>query len=71
MLGCEETGVVRISAEDGRVTGWLDLSGLRNQLPSPNRAEVLNGIAFDPATGRFMITGKYWPKMFEVEISGN
>lgn len=63
--------IVRISAEDGRVTGWLDLSGLRNQLPSPNRAEVLNGIAFDRTNGRFLVTGKYWPKMFEVEISGN
>lgn len=63
--------IARISAEDGTVTGWLDLSGLRNQLPVPNRAEAFNGIAFDPATGRFIVTGKYWPRMFEIEINGN
>jgi glutamine cyclotransferase len=62
--------IARISAEDGRVTGWLDLSGLRNQLPSPNRADVVNGIAFDSASGHFLVTGKYWPQMFEIEITG-
>lgn len=62
--------IVRISADDGRVTGWLDLSGLRNQLPSPNRADVINGIAFDVASGHFLVTGKYWPQMFEIEITG-
>lgn len=62
--------IVRISAEDGRVTGWLDLSGLRNQLPAPNKADVLNGIAFDAVTGHFLITGKYWPQMFEIDITG-
>ena len=61
--------IARISAEDGRVTGWLDLAGLRRQLPAPNRAEVLNGIARDPASGNFLVTGKYWPRMFEIRIS--
>ncbi len=62
--------IARISAEDGRVTGWLDLSGLRNQLPVPNHAEVLNGIAFDRASGHFLVTGKFWPRMFEIEVTG-
>lgn len=61
--------IARISPEDGRVTGWLDLSALRKQLPRPNRAEVLNGIAHDPATGRFLIAGKLWPTTFEIEIT--
>jgi glutaminyl-peptide cyclotransferase len=61
--------IARISAADGRVTGWLDLSALRKQLPRPNRAEVLNGIAHDPATGNLLIAGKLWPKMFEIRIS--
>lgn len=61
--------IARISADDGRVTGWLDLSALRKQLPRPNRAEVLNGIAHDPATGNLLIAGKLWPKMFEIRIS--
>jgi glutamine cyclotransferase len=62
--------IVRISPQDGRVTGTLDLSGLRNQLPRPNKADVLNGIARDPATGNLLVTGKLWPKMFEIQIEG-
>jgi glutamine cyclotransferase len=61
--------IARISPDDGRVTGWLDLAGLRQQLSQPNRAEVLNGIAFDPATGHLLVTGKYWPQMFEIKIT--
>jgi glutaminyl-peptide cyclotransferase len=60
--------IARISPSDGQVTGWLDLSGLRNQLSQPNRAEVLNGIARDPASGHLFVTGKYWPQMFEIKI---
>jgi glutamine cyclotransferase len=62
--------IARISAADGSVSGWLDLSGLRRQLPASVRAEVLNGIAREPSSGRFLITGKYWPRMFEIEVSG-
>ncbi len=64
----ETERIARISPESGRVTGWLDLSALRNLLPRPNRAEVLNGIAHDPATGHFWVTGKNWPLMFEIEL---
>lgn len=60
--------IARIDPQSGKVTGWLDLAGLRKQLPRPNKAEALNGIAHDPATGHFLITGKLWPKMFEMEI---
>jgi glutamine cyclotransferase len=62
--------VARISAETGKVTGWLDLSSLRGKLPRPHRGEELNGIARDPATGNFLVTGKLWPKMFEIKING-
>jgi glutamine cyclotransferase len=61
--------IARISPSDGRVTGWLDLSGLRHQLPTPNKAEVLNGIAFDKTSGHLIVTGKYWPAMFEIQLS--
>jgi glutaminyl-peptide cyclotransferase len=61
--------IARISPETGRVTGWLDLSGLRNLLPRPNRAEVLNGVAHDPDTGHLWVTGKNWPLMFEIELT--
>ena len=61
--------IVSISPEDGQVTGWLDLAGLRKQLTPPNRAEALNGIAHDPASGNLLVTGKYWPQMFEIRIA--
>lgn len=60
--------IVRISPESGAVTGSLDLSALRKQLPNSSRAEAMNGIALDPATGHLIVTGKLWPKMFEIKI---
>lgn len=60
--------IVRFSAETGKVTGWLDGSGLRKRLTPYPKSEVLNGIAHNPKTDRFLITGKYWPEYFEVEI---
>ncbi|MFT3990493.1 MAG: glutaminyl-peptide cyclotransferase [Luteolibacter sp.] len=60
--------IARISLKDGRVTGWLDLSGLRRQLPGPSRAEVLNGIALMPDGKHLLVTGKYWPKMFQIQV---
>jgi len=60
--------IARIDPESGHVTGWLDLSDLRPQLPTPNRAEVLNGVAYDEKTGNLLVTGKYWPRMFEIKL---
>lgn len=60
--------IARISPEDGQVNGWLDLTGLKNQLTPSDRAEVLNGIAWDKATGHLLVTGKYWPQMFEIKL---
>lgn len=60
--------IARIDPKSGRVTGWLDLKNLRSQLAKPHRAEVLNGIAHDAKTGNFLITGKYWPALFEVQV---
>jgi len=61
--------IIRINPGNGRVTGSLDLSSLRALLPQPNRAEVLNGIAYDPSTKNFLVTGKFWPLVFDVAIS--
>ena len=57
--------ILRIDPRDGRVTAVIDASGL---LPPEERrmVDVLNGIAWDPAKKTFLITGKLWPKMFEV-----
>lgn len=61
--------IARISPSDGHVTGWLDLSGLRHQLSESKKSEVLNGIAYDKASGHLIVTGKYWPEMFEIQVS--
>lgn len=55
----------------GKVIGWLDMSDLAGELRqrSPS-AEVTNGIAYNPATGTYYVTGKRWPDMFELRISG-
>jgi glutamine cyclotransferase len=60
--------IARISPANGRVIGWIDLKGLmpREQLSSDGA--VLNGIAFDSAHNRLFVTGKLWPKIFEIEI---
>lgn len=60
--------IARISPADGRVLGWVDLSGI---LPKAERAgadAVLNGIAYDAASDRLFVTGKLWPKLFEIKI---
>lgn len=64
----EEDFLVRIDPGTGRVTEYIDATGL---LQGDDRigAEVLNGIAYDPTAGTFYITGKWWPKMFEVRFS--
>ena len=59
--------IVRIAPETGQVTGWIDLKGLL----SPHEAvgvDVLNGIAYDAAADRLFVTGKWWPKLFEIRL---
>ncbi len=61
--------IVRIDPQSGHVLGVIDFTGL---FPLAERAEplddVLNGIAYDAATGRIFVTGKHWPNLFEVRI---
>lgn len=58
--------IARIDPQTGQVVGWIDLTGL---LGSARRsADVLNGIAYDAATDRLFVTGKLWPKLFEIEL---
>jgi glutaminyl-peptide cyclotransferase len=61
--------IARIDPKTGHVVGWIDLAGL---LPKadiiPNHTDVLNGIAYDPATKRLFVTGKMWPKLFEIRL---
>ena len=60
--------VARIDPATGRVTGWIDLSGLLTNEDKEKRVDVLNGIAYDSETKRLFVTGKLWPKLFEIEI---
>jgi glutamine cyclotransferase len=59
--------ILRIDPASGRVTAAIDASGLLTDAERA-KAEVLNGIAWRPDTESFYITGKYWPKMFEVQL---
>jgi glutaminyl-peptide cyclotransferase len=59
--------IVRIEPSTGIVTTQINCSGLLTIAEAQN-ADVLNGIAFNPATGTFFITGKLWPKLFEARF---
>ena len=59
--------MVRIDPATGTVVGWIDMSGL---LPPGTSADVLNGIAYDAASGHLLVTGKFWPTLFEIAITG-
>jgi glutamine cyclotransferase len=60
--------IVRIDPESGAVLGWIDLTGL---LPPGTSADVLNGIAYEPVSGHLLVTGKFWPWLFEIKMVGN
>ena len=60
--------IARISPSNGRVLGWIDLTGLLSPEEQRGGAEVLNGIAYDTAGKRLFVTGKLWPKIFEIGI---
>jgi glutaminyl-peptide cyclotransferase len=60
--------IIRISPQNGKVLGWLDLSTL---LPASQRTDpeaVLNGIAYNAKTNHLFLTGKLWPRLFEIEL---
>ncbi len=57
--------IVQIDPVSGAVVAVIDASGLLSE-DERRSSEVLNGIAYDPETERFYLTGKYWPKLFEV-----
>jgi len=60
--------ILRISPYDGHIIGRIDMSGLLDTAKLPDPESVLNGIAYDPATGRVFVTGKLWPTLFEVRF---
>ena len=60
--------IVMINPKDGRVVGVIDCRGLLPKELYTSETDVLNGIAFNPVTGKIYITGKNWPKLFEVRL---
>ena len=60
--------IARISPETGRVLGWIDMKGLLTQQDYNRQIDVLNGIAYDKKNGRLFVTGKFWPKLFEIKL---
>jgi glutaminyl-peptide cyclotransferase len=59
----DDNRLMRIDPEFGNVLGWVDLTKLRRR-----NAKVLNGIAHDKASGHLFITGKDWPKLYEIRL---
>ena len=60
--------IVRINPDSGKVSGWIDLTGLLAQEDRIGTEGVLNGIAYDSVTDRLFVTGKRWPSLYEIEL---
>lgn len=62
--------IVIIDPNTGMVKGKIDLGGLSGSIMQSQREnlDVLNGIAWNPATGKIYVTGKWWPKIFEIRL---
>lgn len=60
--------IAQIDPASGQVVAWIDLSGLLSAEDRSQTVDVLNGIAYDASADRLFVTGKLWPKLFEIEI---
>jgi glutaminyl-peptide cyclotransferase len=60
--------IARINPSTGKVNAWLDLTGLKPKFGTDSSDAVLNGIAYDAASKRIFVTGKYWAFLFEIEV---
>ncbi|MCA1591452.1 MAG: glutaminyl-peptide cyclotransferase [Acidobacteria bacterium] len=60
--------IARIDPQTGRILGWIDLAGLLPAGDVSNEEAVLNGIAYDETGDRLYVTGKLWPKIFEIRL---
>ena len=61
--------IARIDPRSGHVTGWIDLTGLLKPSDRRQRVDVLNGIAYDARADRLFVTGKWWPRLFEITLT--
>lgn len=60
--------IVRLDPQTGRILAWIDLAGLRPSETLSNSENVLNGIAYDEEQDRLFVTGKRWPRLFEIRL---
>jgi len=60
--------IARIDPQTGQVVGWIELKGLLTPEDRGEPVDVLNGIAYDADNARLFVTGKLWPKLFEIEL---
>jgi glutaminyl-peptide cyclotransferase len=60
--------IAQIDPASGRVVAWIDLTGLLAETDRQGRVDVLNGIAYDAIGDRLLVTGKWWPKVFHIEL---
>ena len=60
--------IVRIDPATGRIVGWINLAGLLSPQEQREPENVLNGIAYDDVEDRIFVTGKRWPKLFEIRL---
>ena len=59
-----------IDPESGRVTARINMKGILPAADRSSKIDVFNGIAWDPGRRILYVTGKYWPRMFEVSLEG-
>ena len=60
--------IARIAPDTGDVIGWIELAGILSPEDRSEPVDVLNGIAYDAETDRLFVTGKLWPRLFEIEL---
>ena len=60
--------IATINPQSGRVTAWIDLNGLMPAGELQDPEAVLNGIAYDQANDKLFVTGKLWPRLFEIRV---
>lgn len=61
--------IARIDPDTGNVIAWIDLTGLPAPADRSDSAEVLNGIAYDMNADRLFVTGKLWPRLYEIRLA--
>ncbi len=60
--------IATIDPQSGHVNSWIDLTGLMPEGELQDQEAVLNGIAYDQASDKLLVTGKLWPRIFEIKV---